>query len=185
MSRPVSRPGFFEGVAVAAAASVIGTVAHAVLVPLAGAAGLRALIALLALAYVLYLQRRSGARVGRVTALAAWSGAAVLLWWLAPSLPAYLLAHLALIWLLRALQFHDGLLSALADLGLTAFAFCAALWAMRETGSVGLAIWCLFLVQALFVAIPPRAPRPAAGGADRFEHAWRAAEAAARKLAGR
>jgi hypothetical protein len=53
---------------------------------------------------------------------------------------------------------------------------------------VFLGIWCFFLVQALFVAIPKRINRkpgavPAGHeSADRFQHAYRAAETAVRKL---
>jgi hypothetical protein len=51
-----------------------------------------------------------------------------------------------------------------------------------------LGIWCFLLVQALFVFIPksinrkPGATQAAHESADRFQHAYRAAETAVRKL---
>jgi hypothetical protein len=53
---------------------------------------------------------------------------------------------------------------------------------------VFLGIWCFFLVQALFVLIPrsierkSRTVQPGHGGEDRFQHAYRVADAAVRKL---
>ena len=97
--------------------------------------------------------------------------------------------HIGLIWLVRSLYFYASVVSALTDLGLSGLALAAAVWAVTHTGSLFLAIWCFFLVQALFVAIPhalsgKAAPgiQPAADRDDRFERAHRAAEAAVRKL---
>jgi hypothetical protein len=178
---------FFEGVGVALAASLTGSVLYAALTPVFTSGGvLRLLIAGLGLAYVLYLLLRTSEHVGRITTLAAWGLAAVAAWVMAPPLTLYVLVHLGLIWLIRSLYFHSSLLSALADLGLGGLALAAAVWALVHTGSLFLALWCFFLVQALFVAIPPgmnrrsadRTPNPQ----DRFQHAHRAAEAAVRKL---
>ncbi len=183
----MTRPSFAEGVAVALAAALGGGALFAALAPWLGAApALRLLAAGLGLAYVLYLLGRGERRAGRPTTLALWAAAALLLWLLPLGLPLYLLAHLGLVWLVRSLHFHAGPLAALADLALGGLALAAALWAAERTGSVALALWCLFLVQALFVAIPARpggAPAAAAGdGGRRFERAERSAHAALRRL---
>ena len=155
---------------------------------LAGDIALRLVVAGLGLVYVIYLMRRSRERTGRITTLAAWTVAAAGTWILAPPLPLYVVIHAGLVWLIRSLYHHSSVLSALTDLGLTGLGLAAALWAGLETGSVFAAIWCFFLVQALFTAIPrcwrrpARGPDPAAVEEDRFERAHRAAEAALRKL---
>ncbi len=179
-------PTFLEGAGVALAASVAGSVTHTALAAAAGGGVLRPVVAGLALGYVAYLLARSTVRVGRVTALAAWGAAAVLIWLAAPPLALYLLLHLGALWLLRSLFFHSSLFAAAADLGLNLLALAAAVWAVLHTGSLLLAIWCFFLVQALFVVIPPSLVRPSPAGRqesdDPFEHAHRVAEAAVRRL---
>ncbi|MEJ2456372.1 MAG: hypothetical protein P8103_19795 [Candidatus Thiodiazotropha sp.] len=188
----MKRPGFFEGVGVALAASVAGGVLFTVLAGLfAGGFVLRGLVALLGLLYVIYLLSRSTERVGRITALSAWLAAALGIWLLGLSLPLYLLAHLGLIWLVRSLYFHSGPITAFADLGLVLFGLAAALWAWLHTGSLGLGIWCFFLVQALFVLIPanlrrgPSRSMASATETDPFQQAYRTAEAAVARLSGR
>ena len=182
----MKRPTFYEGVGVALAASLFGSVTYSALSVAVGGSVLRLVIAGLALGYVVYLLGRSGERVGRVTALVAWCAAAVALWLATPSLALYLLLHVGLIWLMRSLFFHASLLAALADLGLGGLALAAGVWAVVHSGSLLLGIWCFFLVQALFVAIPPslaRRPRGSGGGQeDGFERAHRVAEAAVRRL---
>lgn len=182
-------PTFLEGAGVALAISLAGGVLYAAMdtvfphVPV-----LRLLIAGIGLAYVVYLLRRSPERVGRVTALAAWLLVASVLWFTQPPLLLYVCGHLGTLWLIRSLYFYSSGLSALADLGLNGVALSAAIWAVTRTGSVFLAIWCFFLVQALFAVIPksiPRKPVKTAAGLtseDRFQHAYRAAETAVRKL---
>jgi hypothetical protein len=180
---------FLEGVALAFVTSAVGSILYTALTAvLPGAWVLRGLIAGIALAYVSYLLTRSRQRVGRITTLAAWMLAATGLWWLEPPLTLYLLAHGGLIWLIRSLYFHSSILSALADLALNALSLAATVWAANQSGSVFLSIWCFFLVQALFVAIPSRMGRrssihrPAPDDEDPFEHAHRAAQAALRRL---
>ncbi|MEA3290863.1 MAG: hypothetical protein U9Q71_00905 [Pseudomonadota bacterium] len=140
------------------------------------------------LVYLLYLLSRSRERVGRVTVLAAWGVAAGVIWFLAPSPALYLLLHIGLIWLVRSLYFYSSVLSVLADLGLNGLSLAMAVWAALQSGSVFLSLWSFFLVQALFVAIPPRLGpkagerRPERDEEDRFQHAHRAAETALRKI---
>lgn len=186
----MKRPTFFEGVAVALVASVFGTAVFAVPAMMFAGSGVhRFVVAGISLAYVLYLLARSRERIGRVTVVAAWLMLAALAWWLALPLPAYIVAHVGMIWLIRSLYFHTSALSALADLGLNALAIAAAVWAGVQTHSLWLGIWCFFLVQALFVTIPRDWRRPRAGhpptpeASDRFEAAHRVAESALRRAA--
>ena len=185
----MKQPTFLEGVAVALAASLAGGVLYTALnVVFPGVPVLRLLIAGIGLTYVVYLLSRSSERVGRVTTAAAWLLSAGVLWFTQPPLLIYIGAHLGAVWLVRSLYFYSSALSALADLGLNGLALAAGIWAVTRTGSVFLGIWCFFLVEALFVAIPKSIQRKsgtAAAGyapADRFQHAYRAAETAVRKL---
>ncbi|MGH8652343.1 MAG: hypothetical protein ACREYE_09290 [Gammaproteobacteria bacterium] len=74
----------------------------------------------------------------------------------------------------RSAQHRLHVLSALADLGLNALGLTAAIWAVKQSGSLFASIWCFFLVQALFVAIPARLSRkpekPDRDSEDRFQH---------------
>jgi hypothetical protein len=183
----MKQPGFFEGVALAFGFSLAGGLAYGALNLLFPADfALRLVIAGLGLAYLVYLLRRSRERVGRLTTLALWIvvAAGAGLWPL--SLPLYVLAHVGMLWLVRSLYFHNGFTAALADLMLNGFALAGAVWAAGRTGSLFLALWCFFLAQALFAAIPELLPNPRAqAGPDaenRFQHAHRAAEAALRRL---
>ena len=188
MTRIKNRPGFLEGVVVALAASLVGSLLYAVLVPpLPSGPVLRLLIAGIALGYVIYLLRRSPERVGRITVLAAWVLAAAVIWLMGTPLVLYLALHLGLVWLIRSLYFYSSVLCALADLGLSGLSLATALWAAGHTHSLFLGIWCLFLVQALFTAIPVNLQRRSGDATptpeqDRFDHAHRAAETALRKL---
>jgi len=185
----MKQPAFFQGVVVAALLSFFGSVSFAMLTPFVGfGAGLRLLIPALGLAYVLYLLSRSCERIGRVTTLTLWIVLAVVAWWTAPPLPAYLLVHVGAVWLVRSLYFYSGVLPALMDLGLSALSVSASVWAITRSGSVLLAAWCFFLVQALFVAIPRamkserRAPPDVAIQGETFERARRQADRALRQL---
>ncbi len=185
----MKRPTFFESVAVAFALSLVGSALFTALTTVfPGAFVLRLLIAGIGLGYVVYLLSRSRERVGRITVLAAWAVAAGAAWFIAPPLTVYVLVHLGLIWLIRSLYFYSSVLSALADLGLSSLSLAAAIWAATLSHSVFLSIWCFFLVQALFVAIPERLLRKAGqrrsnrDEEDPFQRAYRVADAALRKL---
>ena len=179
-------PTFLEGVFVALSAALAGTLAYSAFgLVLPGAVSLRLLIAVLGLGYLLYLLGRSRERIGRVSILASWLGVAGLLWVLSPPLSLYLLVHLAMIWVARSLYFHQGPLGAVADLGLTCLGLIAALGAYLHTGSLFLSLWCLFLVQALFVFLPARMGGGRKQGSDEedgFRRAHQAAEVAVQRL---
>lgn len=185
----MKRPTFFHGVIVAAILGFFASAVVAALLPFVGTgAVLRLAIPGLGLAYLLFLFSRSRERVGRITTLACWGALTVAAWWFAPPLPLYFLIHVAAVWLVRSLYFYSGMLPALMDLGLNALSVSAAVWAVARSGSVFLATWCFFLVQALFVAIPPSVKRPPQGlhteaaGDAVFENARHRADKALRQL---
>ena len=185
----MKRPGFFHGAIVAAVLGFFASAIVATLTPFVGLGTVvRLVIPLLGLAYLLYLLNRSAERLGRVTTLTCWAAMTAVAWWAAPPLPLYLLIHVGAVWLIRSLYFYSGVLPALMDLGLGALSVSAAVWAISRSGSVFLATWCFFLVQALFVAIPPTAPRTVTlkqntpAHSRNFERAKRQADAALHQL---
>jgi len=185
----MKQPSLFEGMGVALIASICGAAAFAVLSVVLDRLGVfRLVVAVLALAYLLYLLARSEDRVGRVTVLALWLGITGVNLLLAPTPLLYVVIHLVVIWLVRALYFYHGVLPALADLGLMGVSLIVAVWAGESTHSLFFSLWCFFLVQALFVFIPPSLTRGrgkqthARPPEDKFERAHRAAELAVRKL---
>jgi hypothetical protein len=185
----MKRPGFLHGVIVAAVLGFFASAIVATLTPFAGlGAVVRLVIPMLGLAYLLYLLNRSAERLGRVTTLTIWTVLTTVTWWFAPPLPLYLMIHVGAIWLVRSLYFYSGIMPALMDLGLTSLSVSAAVWAITRSGSVFLATWCFFLVQSLFVAIPPAVQRKAKPELntpvdnDGFERARRQADAALRQL---
>jgi hypothetical protein len=181
------RQSLGAGLAVALVLSACGAAVLAAAAPWLGpATALRAVIALLGLAYTLHMIARSGERVGRVTTIAAWVVSAAAVWLLGLPLPAYVLAHIGLVWLVRSLYYYSGLMPALVDLCLSALGAAFAVWAAQRSGSAWLALWCFFLVQAFHVLIPVSLTKRGAGEADAaddaFGRAHRAAEAAVRRL---
>ena len=184
----MKNPSFFEGVAIALIASVLGAAMLSVLAPVLGVGlVIRLLIAILGFAYVAYLLRRSRERIGRVIALSLWLIAASLAWVFWLPLWLYLLLHVAMAWLIRSLYYYSSILPAVIDLGLNGLSLLIAVWVGMHTNSNFLSIWCFFLLQALFVVIP-RGLRGEENRArdlqdsERFESAHRVAEAAVRKL---
>ena len=184
----MKRPTLFHGVLVAAGFAFLASALIAALTPFVGFGSVvRLCIPLVSFAYMLYLLRSSDERIGTVTTVSLWSALAIVTWWISPPLPLYLLIHAGAIWLVRSLYFYTGVFPALLDLGLTAVSLAGFTWAATRTGSVFMATWCLFLVQAVFVAIPrsirrKKAPQPIAGN-ESFERARRQADEALRQLA--
>lgn len=184
----MNRTTFLQGVVVAFVLSFFGAALFATLTTFVSAGiVLRTLVSLVSLAYVGYLLSRSHARVGRITALALSVVVAGVAWGVELPLALYLIVHVGLIWLIRSLYFYSGVVPALMDLGLSALALTAAVWATLQSGSIFLTIWCFLLVQALHVVIPrsvdrarERDPSFEADGA--FQHARRTAEAAIVRL---
>lgn len=185
----MKRVAFPEGVVLAAGFSIAGSLGYTVLSQILSAdISLRLLISAVSFGYLLYLLSRSSERVGRSTVLAAWILASVTAWFALSSSFAYLAVQVTLIWSVRSLYFYQSLFSALADAVLNGAALLGALWAIHQTGSLLLSLWCFFLVQASFAFIPARPGRNAAQAqsniqpADAFEQAHSNAERAFRKL---
>ncbi len=185
----MKRPTFAHGVVVAAVLGFFASAIVATLTPFVGIGSvLRLAIPGLGLAYLLFLFSRSEERLGRITTISLWSALAFVTWWISPPLPLYLLIHVAAVWLVRSLYFYSGIVPALMDLGLNALSISASVWAITRSGSVFLATWCFFLVQALFVTIPPtvkektQPQRNATTENEKFEQARRRADAALRTL---
>ena len=185
----MKRPSFVRGAIVAALLAFFASAIVATLTPFIGlGAVIRIVIPALSFAYLLYLLSCNKERTGRVTTLSIWIAMAALTWWAAPPLPLYMLIHAVAIWLVRSLYFYSGILPALMDMGVSTLSISAAVWAITRSGSVFLATWCFFLVQALFVAIPPTIQRKrkvrqdAALDTGTFEQARRQADQALRQL---
>jgi len=183
------RPTFLHGAVAAAIFALVASVAVTAAKPIAIFPGFyQPLVAALGLAYLLYALSHSRERVGRVTTLSLWAGMSLTLWLLDTSFGFYLMAQIIALWLIRSLYFYSSLMSACLDLALNFAALATACWAAVHTGSVFLTVWCFFLVQALFVAIPPAVKREAGGlhatgkDTEKFERARLTAEMAIRQL---
>lgn len=177
-------PTFLHGALVALILAFASAVIFAAVGPVFGSAvTLRGIIALVGGAYVLYLLSSSRERAGRVVVPAVWSAAAAAFWWLLPGLLPFVLGHVGLIWLVRSLYHHSGVLRALGDLALSAFSLAAGLWALG-TSSLFLAVWSFFLLQGLFVVLTESAGTPSdlTASGDDFQRARGAAEAALKNL---
>lgn len=183
------RPTFLRGAVAAAIFALVASVAVTALTPIALFPGFhQLLIAALGLAYLLYMLSLSRERVGRVTTLSLWVGMSLSLWLFDTPFGLYLMAQIGALWLIRSLYFYSSLMPAFIDLALNFAALATAYWAAVHTGSVFLTVWCFFLVQALFVAIPPALKRETRGlhatrpDTEKFERARLRAEKAIRQL---
>jgi hypothetical protein len=182
-------PGILDGVTIAA---VISLGAAAVSVLLGGMLVSRLLFELLlyaaTLAYLVYLLRRSRARVGRIVVVAGWALASFGCWFFDVALLQQVLIQAGIVWLVRSLYFHGSLFSALLDFALVSAGLAAAAWALSSTGSTIAALWSFFLVQALFCWLPQLTRVPAGSDArsahdsSNFQAAHRVAVDAVRKL---
>ena len=186
----MNRPSLAQGIFTALVLAFVVSVASAALSPLVASGVLPfILVPGASLCYLVYLLRAAGSGTGRVTALVSWAALAIASWWLAPPLPVYVMTHVAAIWLIRALYFHARPLPALLDLGLSGLAACALAWSTANTGSVFMATWFFFLVQAFFVVVPAQVGRQKSAttlnGNASFERARQRADEALRTLARR
>ncbi|MCP4188261.1 MAG: hypothetical protein GY763_11735 [Gammaproteobacteria bacterium] len=138
----------------------------------------------ISLAYLIYLFRHCNARRGRIVTLALWCTLSICAWTLDPGLLWQIALQLAFIWLVRSFYYHGSIFGSLLDLALVVMASAAGIWAILQTGSFAAAVWCFFLAQSLFVAIPElnRTGSSASSPEDRFQNAHRVALQAVRKL---
>ncbi len=181
-------PGIIDGVLIAAFIALGAGLANLLLGGIAGpGAAFSLVVPGAALAYLVYLLRRSEARIGRAVLVAGWGLLSLAGWLLGLTVFQQVLAQAGLIWLARSLYFHGTLRAALLDLGLVASGLLAGAWALVNTASPAAALWTFFLLQALFVWIPAFVPRRADDpyyrrDDSRFESAHRVAVDAVRKL---
>lgn len=180
------RPTFLEGAFVALIAALACALVYSALAWILPAESASRLVATgVGAAYLIYLLVRSTERIGKVTIASLWLILSGLLLLLSSTLLFLVAAHLAMGWAVRSLYFHRDLLGTLGDLGLTCLALTAAIGTFLHTGSLLLSIWCLFLVQALFVFIPSRT-RARDDSHDRdedgFRRAHRTAQTAVQRL---
>jgi len=182
-------PGIIDGVIVALVISFGTAAAGLVLGGFITYATLFNLVLYTAtLIYLVYLLKRSQAKVGRVVVIASWALASLGCWFFEVPPFTQVLIQAALIWLVRSLYFHGSIFAAVLDGGLVASGLAASAWAMLNTGSLAGALWSFFLVQALFCWIPDLArkqPREIYGKQreqSSFQSAHRVALDAVRKL---
>jgi hypothetical protein len=141
-----------------------------------------------ALAIALRILAGAERQPGRLTCLLVWLGLAAGLLWLRPIWLSFMLAHVGLIWLVRAAYLHRSLLDSLVDLCLTACATAFAAWAWLMSQDFALSLWCWLLPQcidAAAVAIWLRTIRASDECGTGFEHAAQTAEQALRRIASR
>jgi hypothetical protein len=183
----MQRPTVLEGILVALAASLlISPLIFMLHLALGAVLAWKAAIVVLAYGYIVYLLAKRGRSAGRIT-LALLS----LLVFVASLLlelrwPALLLVTVGLIWGIRAGVYSRSLVTALLHGGLCLLGLGAALWAYAHSGSLTLASWSFFLLQAAGVFVPPRLTQrtpgaePAAGEqqVDSFILAYQAAQKA-------
>lgn len=182
-------PGIIDGVIVAL---VISLYAAAISLVLGGVIAYTTLFNMVlcgsSLIYLIYLLKRSKAKVGRVVVIASWAVTSLGCWFFEIPLFTQVLIQAGLIWLVRALYFHSSIFAATLDGALVSFGLAASAWAMLNTGSLAGALWTFFLVQALFCWIP-NLNRKQSSGIDhnqsdqsQFQSAHRVALDAVRKL---
>ncbi len=190
-SARMTSPSFWRQIGSGLMLSVVGGVLYAALSPFIGSGTLlRALVVGLGAIYLALLLHDLRARIGLVVTLAGWALVTGLLCAFNPTFWVWLLAQTLVIWLLRCLYRYDSLATAIADAAVSGFALATALATASYTHSLFLTLWSWFLVQAMFVFIPPsRAPTTAAApepdSDDAFGQAYRTAEAALRRLSHR
>ncbi|MFC1748387.1 hypothetical protein ACFL2V_06225 [Pseudomonadota bacterium] len=183
----IKNPSFVEGVAVAVVASLFGAVLYTAFILMFSVGfGARLTVAFVFSAYLVYLLWRSPKKTGRMTALFFWGVTLLATWFIHPPFIIYVMVHMGAVWLIRSLAFYKSIAPALFDLLLVMLSLAASVWAYLNTHSVLLALWTLFLVQALFAVVPCRlkaeTKRDSNFQNDRFMQAYQNAEAALRKF---
>jgi len=185
------RPTLLEGVLVALVLSLsVSPLVVFVQLALGSLLAWKMAVMVMAYTYICYLLARSERRSGRMTlGLLALT---VLLASLVFNLrfATLLLLCVTLMWGIRSFAYSRSLVSAVLQGGVCVLGCGAALMVYGHSGSLALAIWSFFLVQAAFVLIPAQFMRRAAtstgetlGSApDGFGRAYHAAEQALERL---
>jgi len=179
-----SKPGFIEGVLVAVAASLIGSVSYTLCIFLFNSEiSIKLTVTLIFSIYLVYLLWRSPGKTGRVTSNFFWGLIVFFIFLINPTLIIYLLAYIAVIWLIRTCFFYNGMLFALIDLLLMILSLVAATWVYLNTHNLFISIWVMFLLQALFGLIKNHQYQTnTLNHSEQFTQALRNAESALRKL---
>jgi len=175
----MNAPVFVRGVLVALALSLLGGSLFALLAPLIGTPTALRGVVLLVVAGCLIETLSRGRHAGRVLAGTGTVLLAAALVIANPPLWLWCALPVAALWLLRCLLPGCRPVPALLDAGVTLLGLVAAVATARHTGSVGLALWSLLLLQALAGSLSAAAP---ASPTDRFTAARRSAEAALQDL---
>ncbi len=182
-------PGILRGIAFAILSSLGSGLLLKILPLVLNSATSNALIIMgLSLSYLIFLQKHNDIRRGRVLVFTAWITLGLANWILGSGLIEQVLLNISMIWIVRSLYFHSSLTAAFFDLLLVIVATGAGTWAALQTNSPIAAVWCFFLCQSLFGAIPeisprnkPDSPEPDASR-DHFQAAHQVAQDAVRKL---
>jgi hypothetical protein len=185
------RPTLLEGVLVALVLSLsVSPLVVLVQLALGSLLAWKLVLMVMAYTYICYLLVRSGRQSGRITL--GLLALAVLLVSLVLNLrfATILLLGVTLLWGMRSWAYSRSLASAVLQGGVCVLGCGAALMAYKHHGSLALATWSFFLVQAAFVLIPaqclhrPATPTGATqeGTSDGFARAYHAAEQALERL---
>jgi len=180
------KPSLFQGIVVAAGLALVAA-SLVELIPRYSRwtlAAWDAIVAIVALLYILLVLAHARGKTGRfavgvISTVPLISGVLFGI-----NLPVMLCLAVALIWLSRTLYAHTSLIGAAQDAFLSVVALGWAVGTLSLTRSFVWAVWCFFLVQALFVVIPVKSfslvKEPV--DADAFARAYAAAEGAVREL---
>jgi len=154
----MKRPSIIGGVIAAFCLAFIAVVllqVDALFFPYAYYYSLKTSIASITLAYLIYLLWAKKSSHGRILLL--FSVCLILgMGYLVLSLTPFILLSMFIIWLSRSLLWHRSFIAAGADGVLCGLGSIFSTFSWLHTGSLFIAIWCFFLLQALFVLIPQR-----------------------------
>ncbi|MFT5503641.1 MAG: hypothetical protein ACI845_001753 [Gammaproteobacteria bacterium] len=181
-------PGLLSGVGFALAACVITAFLVFGLLLILPVLAPQLTVAIIAGCYLIYLLRYSATRHGYLTLFCAYG--IITFGALLSNIPFYefVLIEAGLIWIVRSLYLRTRVLHALIDLIIIICGLSVAGWALVQTRSLAVAVWCFYLVQALLFALPEHFIKPETKGnftpndQHRFNNAWQAAQSAVEKL---
>ena len=195
MSARNRRPTFLREALFGLVLSIVGAaVGSALAFVLPDADAMRVTVAGLAFAYLIHILGASREKTGRIAAGLFWAAMTLAMWYWQPGIAIHVLVQVAFLWLARSLYLHGRFVEAMLDLVLAALAVSFGVWAGLRTGSLVLAAWSFFLIQALHVMVPALAERwlesqpPASdshSGNRSFAEALAAGEEALRRIAAR
>ena len=141
--------------------------------------------------YALFLVCRSSANSGKFALLFSIGLVFTLSFVFISSLLAFFVVCIGLVWLARNTLFFSGVFYAMGDLLLIAISFLFSAWAILETHSVFVAVWCFFMALAvggcLFQELTPINNKSAGNdfqinANNKFQRAYKAAELALKRV---